>query len=66
MLLLTSIVMYIFNSPNIGKITTVMMCSLGTTHEWVIVIYLGGIYSSHVSSKEGTQRCCFDFNTKRS
>ena len=30
----------------------------------VIIIYLGWIYSCHVSSKEWTQRCCFDFNTE--
>ena len=32
----------------------------------VIIIYFGRIYSSHVSSKEWTQRCHFDFNRERS
>ena len=32
----------------------------------VILIYLGWIYSCHVSSKERTQRCCFNFNIERS
>ena len=32
----------------------------------VIIIYLGGIYSSHVSCKEWTQICCIDFNRERS
>ena len=31
----------------------------------VIIIYLGGIYSSDISSKEGTQGYCFDFSTER-
>ena len=32
----------------------------------VIIIYLGGIYSSHLSSKKWTQRCCFYFSRERS
>ena len=32
----------------------------------VIILYLGGIYSSHISSKEGAQGYCFDFSTERS
>ena len=30
------------------------------------IIYLGGIYSSDISSKEETQGYCFDFSTERS
>ena len=30
------------------------------------IIYLGGMYSNHVSSKQWTQRCCFYFNRERS
>ena len=32
----------------------------------VVIIYLGGIYSSHASNKEWTQRCCFYFSRERS
>ena len=59
----TSVLMY--SSVSIDNV--LMLWYVCLTHvNVVIIIYLGWIYSSHVSSKEWIQRRCFYFSRERS
>ena len=67
--LLVMLILYSCNA-NKNNVTIdnvqLLLCILLAGINVIIIICLGWIYSSHISSKEGIQRYCYDINQERS